>query len=259
MRRRRAFTLLSMLSIVPVSASLAGCGVLTGTVVGATGQWPTTSTIEDKQWVVAPGAPAEPIDSLIVEARLDTPPYAVCEQRRYEPAARVKVDSYGFDSGGRLAYSFIGAAELGLAAAFAFVPRGDGPDADAPALDVMATVIGLDGLVTLALAFLIPDRHYQSEYSLPPVDVVRPECPADVAFEVDGHPLPVDPRGFLSPRDATSLMTFLIEHDAPVMLLHRGLRTATSVPPELRCTWAVELEHPMAAALCPRRPVPLGR
>jgi hypothetical protein len=44
-----------------------------------------------------------------------------------------------------------------------------------------------------------------------------------------------------------------------VMLLHRGLRTATSVPPELRCTWAVELEHPMAAALCPRRPVPLGR
>lgn len=233
-----------------VAPATSGCGVLTTTIYAATGDWPKTSSWDTTLW--SDGAPT---DALLVEARLESPPRALCDLRRHVPASRVAHDAAGFDTGGRVAYGLVALSELSLAAALAFIPRGT--DTSATGFDAGATVIGLDGIATLAFAFLIPDTHTHTEQDLAAHDEQSSLCPGDVAFEAAGQAFPVAPDGTMRPIDGRSLMLAVVETGAPVGLRFRGELRTTVVPPELRCQWAIDLGSAYAPAVCPHAPPPV--
>lgn len=240
----------TLASLALALATTSGCAATTGTLYGLTGQWPTTSTIENKQWI-----DGLPTTELVVEARLESPPRAICEAHRNEPAAHVTSDGYGMDAGGRLAYGFFGLAELGIGAAIAFVPRGtDSPQCIG--CDVTAVFFGVDGIASLLMAFLIPDTHTHAEWNLPPQTLIDPSCPGDVAFEAAGRAFPVQPDGRLFPEDGRSLMLAVVETGSAIALRFGDQVRWTAVPPETRCAWAVELGSALAPALCPHAPRP---
>jgi len=235
---------------VALGASASGCAATTGTLYGLSGEWPTTSTIENKHWIEG-----LPTTERVVEARLESPPRAICETHRNEPAARIICDRYGMDTGGRLAYGFFGLAELRIGAALAFVPRA----ADSPACigcDVTAVFFGVDGIASLLMAFLIPDTDTHREYDVPPQTLLDPSCPADVAFEAAGHAFPVQPDGNLLPEHGRALMFAVVETGSAIALRFGDQARWIPVPPETRCAWAVEFGSALAPALCPHAPGP---
>jgi hypothetical protein len=235
----------SMCALV-ASCLLASCGMTTGTLYGLTGEWPTTSTIEDKQWI--DGTPSH---ELVVEAQLDHYPRVMCEYRTHNPPAHVTVDSYGFDAGGRLAYGFFGIAELGIAAAMFFLPRG--PEG-CVGCDVGGTIIAVDGLTALLMAFLIPNERYHSERTDPAHTLLDPTCPPQVQLEAAGRSFQIQPDGYLSPADLVALMNGVVETGSAIGLrLDNDVRW-TPVPPELRCRWAIEVGSPLVPVLCPHGP-----
>lgn len=230
--------------------ALGGCASTIGTLGFATGEWPLhTSTSERRDWL-----DGQPVESLVVEAHLDTPPRALCERRRHEPASLVVTDHSGVDAGGRIAMGFIGVSELALAAALAFVPRADGHGECGAGCDATAVFFGLDGFATVLLAIFMPDHHYHHETRWPDQEVIDQTCPADVAFVAAGHAFPVLPDGSLTPADAQSLMNAVVETGSLVTLRFAHEERLTAVPREVRCDWAIQLGNPIAPAVCARAP-----
>ena len=232
---------------VALALLVSGCATLTGTICGATGEWPTTSSLDNKQWI-----DGEPVTTLTVEARLESPPRAICETHRYEPAAHVTHDAWGFDTIGRISYGFVGLSELAIGAALAFIEDPEG--GVGPGRQVAGAVVGLDGIATLVLAFLIPDSHRHWEEEVPPQQVVSGQCPSNVAFEAAGHAFGVAPDGTLSALDGRSLMLAVVETGKPIALRFGSETRWTTVPPDVRCGWALELGSAFAPAVCPRPP-----
>lgn len=192
----------------------SACATSTLTIYGVDGKWPvSTGGHESREWL-----DGVPYETLVVEAQLATPPRALCTVTRHEPAARVTRDRYALDGIGRFLYGFAGATELGIAAALAFIPRAEG-DA-CIGCDVGAIFFGLDGLTSLALAFLIPDTHYRDVSIEAPHEVLAQRCPADVAFEAAGRAFAVEPDGSLLPEHAHALMSAAVETGSAIGLRH---------------------------------------
>ncbi len=235
-----------VLCAIVASCLLASCGTITGTVYGLTEQWPTTSTIEDKQWI--DGAPTR---ELVADAQLDHYPRVFCEQRTHNPAALVTVDAYGFDAGGRLAYGLAGVFELGLAATMLFLPRG--PEG-CVGCDVVGVFAASDGLAALLMAFLIPNDHYHHTRTDPAHTLLDTSCPPDVQLEAAGRSFQVQPDGYLAPGDLVALMNGVVETGSAIGLRLNNEVRWTTVPPELRCRWAIEVGSALVPVLCPHGP-----
>jgi hypothetical protein len=223
------------------------CASTTATLYAVDGRWPmSSSTVTNEEWLEG-----LPTTDLVVEARLESPPRALCQSVRHEPPQRVTTDTYALDGVGRFLYGFFGDTEIGIAAALHFAGKED--DGGCIGCDVAGVYFALDGIAAIAMAFLIPDTHYQSVHIRPPQNVASSACPPNVAFEVAGRAFPVDPNGMLAPDHADSLMNATVETGSAIALRFGGDQVRWStVPPELRCAWAVELGHQLAPSLCPR-------
>jgi hypothetical protein len=223
-----------------------GCATSLGILHAATGEWPSTSSHEYVDWVNG-----EPERTVTVEARLSTPPRAVCHTTVDEPPAITHHEEAGFDMGGRLAVGFIGVGEL----AIGLLPMVLSPDDLGPAGYATLGFFALDGLASLVLAALIPDFQKRWEAPRPANRWDSPECPTELFFEVGLERFALGPDGELLPGDARYVMTQVVEAGLPLGLRHGDRLDVTEVPRDIRCAWADHLGHPAVRALCPQAPV----
>lgn len=227
------------------AASVGACASTTATLYALDGKWPmSTTSLENREWIE--GLPSE---ERVVEARLESPPIALCENVRHEPPARETRHTYGLDGIGRFFYGFMGVTEIGVATALQFAAQET--DDGCPGCMAGTVFFGLDGIASLVMAFLIPDTHYETVRIVPPVNIISDVCPSDVRFEVAGRAFPVGPDGQLTPEHGRSLMNAAVETGSAIALRFGDEVRWSTVPPELRCAWAVELGSALAPALCP--------
>lgn len=225
----------------------SGCASTLGVIYAGTGQWPTSSSMEQRTWIHG-----EPTRALKVEARFSSPLRVVCVERVHEPAAHIASSSYGLDTGARLAIGFVGLSELAIATVIAALPAGEDHN---PGTIVGTTLLGLDGLASLIMAFVIPDSEHHHERVEPPRDYDVDACPPDVAFEVEGQVLPVQPDGRLPAAANMTLVEAVVFRNAPITLRFRDSVTTTFVPPEVRCIWGYDNLRRVEDLVCPPRAV----
>lgn len=226
-----------------------GCAITMGTVHALSGDWPTSSSHEQRTWV--DGQPSRVVTAEVV---LATPPRVVCEETIAEPASHVVRDDWGLNGGARFAIGFIGVSELALGV----VPILLADEVDLDAAGAVALgALALDGLVTVIMAATIPDTHKRTEYDEPPRRLRMPTCPTEVTFESRGQVVSLASDGTLAPVDARRLIDLVLAGPPELYLRNGPDLRPVAVPPEVLCDWATWLDHPAQRRLCPRAVVPV--
>ena len=212
-----------------------------GALHAATGEWPTSSGIEQKNWL--DGTPRKVVTA---DAHLSTPPRAICNQHIFEPRAHVVREDYGLDGGGRFAIGFIGVSEL----AIGLLPLLLVDDIDTGGAIALGA-LALDGLVSVIMAGAIPDTYKKTEWDVAARDFQLGLCPAEVVFEIRGHVVPVTPDGFLNQLDAQFLMESVLSGEPAFHLRNGPDVQRVDVPVPVQCDWARALNHPAQRRVCP--------
>jgi hypothetical protein len=216
----------------------SGCATVTGALAAA-GSLPSTSSREHY----------EPIGDVQRRVEVDvavSPLRVVCRAEERAGRERVRHESSGFDTGGRLAYGFIGLGESALA-----VPLWYGAVQErSVGLGVLAGVLSLDAVATIVLAFALPNYHRVQVTEREGRWRYTQECPQPLAIAYEGRTLPVQPNGRLSTEDERWLLGAWVRggQQAEVRAGARVVPWVATV--EHRCAWAQSLAMPEAAALC---------
>lgn len=233
-----------LLLIAPALAGsqAAGCAALTG-VLALGGSLPSTSSYES----VTPLGARERRTEVTAEL---SPLKVRCVQQERAARERVRLDTHGIDAVGRLTYGFIAFGEAGLASAAWFGATRD--ESPSVGLAVLASIVSLDAIATMVLAFALPNYHRTSTSERAGTWRSTVGCPADLRITYAGRALPVGADGRLQPADEAWLLTQWITVGAAAEI-GVGARVRPLAPTaEQRCLWATARGLPEAAALCPR-------
>jgi len=210
------------------------------------GEWFAVSQSKQTEWIN--GAPTHTIE---VEARLTTPPRALCHQRIDQPPAINHFDEVVFTDGVRVATILSGIVEM-TGGILSMVTADDGELG--PGGIVALSMVAADGLAALIMAAAIPKKPVHRSEVLLGRTSETDLCPTGLAFELGLERFPVMPNGEVLPEAATHIMREVVETGMPIGLRHGDDLQMTTVPPDVRCAWALHLNHTAQRALCPQRP-----
>jgi hypothetical protein len=228
----------------------SGCAVTLGAVRAATGEWPSSRTEVGRIWHGGP-----PKRVVTVEARLETPPRAICSTVTHVPDATVSLLESGVDTPGRVAIGFVGVSELVAGVMPLALATRSARGEDAPGIEAAAAValgaLALDGVISIILAATIPSYQRALTEEAAAYTTTSDTCPPGLAFEVGAELLPVGADGHLLEADALRLMSVAVDTGLPVGLSHAGRVDYTPVPPPILCAWAVTVRGSPSAGAAP--------
>ncbi|MDB4928379.1 MAG: hypothetical protein JWM10_863 [Myxococcaceae bacterium] len=234
--------LLLLLAPVVAGSQSVGCAALTG-VLALGGSLPSTSSHES----VTPLGARERRSEITAELE---PLKVRCVQRERAARERVRLDTHGIDTVGRITYGFIAVGEAAIASATWFGATRD--ESPSVGLGVLASILSVDAIATMVLAFALPNYHRVTESERAGTWRATVGCPADLRITYAGRALPVGADGRLQPADEAWLLTRWITVGAAAEI-GVGARVQPLAPTaEQRCVWARLRGLPEAAALCPR-------
>lgn len=230
------------LAALLLGATSGGCATLTG-VLALAGASPATSSHE----TVTPLGARERRTEVTTEL---APLRVRCVLHERAARERVRVDTHGIDTVGRITYGFVGLGEAGLASVLWWAALGQ--DEPSVALGVLAGVATLEAVATWVLAFALPNFHRVETAERAGVWRSRSGCPDDLRITYAGRALPVDAQGRLLPADERWLLGQWVTTGAAATI-GVGERVQPIAPSiEQRCLWAGALGLPEATALCGR-------